>query len=43
MSPAVAKAEAATRGAKTDQSDAPATKKATGKDKGDDALGLVRG
>ena len=42
MSPAVAKAEAATRGAKTDQSDAPATKKATGKDKADDALGLVR-
>eukprot|EP00228_Micromonas_bravo_P003710 CAMPEP_0203002640 /NCGR_PEP_ID=MMETSP1401-20130829/1357_1 /ASSEMBLY_ACC=CAM_ASM_000894 /TAXON_ID=38833 /ORGANISM="Micromonas pusilla, Strain CCAC1681" /LENGTH=208 /DNA_ID=CAMNT_0049744181 /DNA_START=201 /DNA_END=823 /DNA_ORIENTATION=- len=40
MSPAVAKAEAATRGAKTDQSDAPAAKKATGKDKGDDALGL---
>ncbi len=42
MSPAMAKAEAATRGAKTDHSDAVAAKKATAKDKGDDAFGLVR-
>ena len=42
MSPAGAKAEAATRGAKTDHSDAAAAKKATVKDKGDDAFGLVR-
>ena len=42
MSPAMAKAEAATRGAKTDHSDAVAAKKATAKDTGDDAFGLVR-
>ena len=42
MSPAMAKAEAATRGAKADQSDAVAAKKATAKGKSDDAFGLVR-